>query len=103
MRGVQQFAVERPEWVLLPVANRPAEVHMLQGVKVSGVIAQVYTHGLLRALRPWHNRLVNVSGMLSDLSIPRAGTDNIAVGRIAAEHLLERGFYHFGYVGNPSH
>ena len=33
------------------------------------------------------------------MSIPYVGTDNTAVARLAADHLLERGFVHFAYCG----
>ncbi|HEY7424031.1 MAG TPA: substrate-binding domain-containing protein, partial [Gemmataceae bacterium] len=31
------------------------------------------------------------------------GIDDVAVGRLAAAHLLDRGFTHFGFVGQPNH
>lgn len=34
-----------------------------------------------------------------DMSIPYVGTDNAAVARLAADHLLERGSVHFAYCG----
>jgi LacI family transcriptional regulator, galactose operon repressor len=36
------------------------------------------------------------------LGLPRILNDNLAVGRMAAKHLLERGFESFGYYGIPS-
>jgi LacI family transcriptional regulator len=33
------------------------------------------------------------------MKIPYVGTDNTAVARLAADHLLERGFLHFAYCG----
>ena len=31
--------------------------------------------------------------------VPKIRPDNIAIGHLAAEHLLERGFTRFGYTG----
>src|SRR5262245_59994259 len=95
MRGAKRFAEERLDWVMLPVPATPAAVRRLSRFGVRGVIAHVYNQRLFQALRPWRNRLVNVSAVLADLPVPSVGADNDAVGRIAAEHLLERGFCHF--------
>src|SRR5262249_38294682 len=103
MRGAKRFAEERLDWVILPVPATPAAVQRLGRFEVRGGIAHVYNHDLLRALRPWRDRLVDVSPGVADLPVPSVGPDNEAVGRLAAEHLLERGFSHFGYVGNRSH
>lgn len=43
--------------------------------------------------------LINVSNRGAGLKVPRVGNDDHAIGRAAAEHFLERGFRHFGYVG----
>lgn len=103
MRGVKRFAEERPDWILLPVAATPADVQRLHRLDVSGVIAHVWNHRLFQAMKPWHKRLVNISWVLFDLPLPSVGTDNDLVGKLAAQHFLERGFRNFGFVGHRNH
>jgi LacI family transcriptional regulator len=44
---------------------------------------------------------IDLQEQVLGLGLPRIVNDNQAVGRMAAEHLLERGFSHFGFIGHP--
>jgi LacI family transcriptional regulator len=44
---------------------------------------------------------VDLQEQVLGLGLPRIVNDNQAIGRMAAEHLLERGFTHFGFIGHP--
>jgi LacI family transcriptional regulator len=44
---------------------------------------------------------VDVRGSIRHRDIPLVRIDDDEVGRVAAHHLLERGFVHFGYYGPP--
>jgi LacI family transcriptional regulator len=100
IRGIKRFADERPDWVVLPVDADPRAVQCLRRLQVDGMVAHVATRSLWHALSPWEGRLVNVAWVLPDLPVPSVGPDHREVGRLAAEHLLERGFGRFGYVGH---
>jgi LacI family transcriptional regulator len=43
--------------------------------------------------------VVDMSGRLTDLGLPFIGVNNREVARLAVEHLLGRGFRHFGFCG----
>lgn len=45
---------------------------------------------------------VDLQEQVLDMGLPRIVNDNAAIGRMAADHLLERGFKHFGFLGHPS-
>jgi LacI family transcriptional regulator len=45
--------------------------------------------------------LVDLIGFLHNDKIPLVHTDDRAVGRLGAEHLIERGFRRFGFVEHP--
>lgn len=45
---------------------------------------------------------VNISSVPKTHVVPHVGVDNVAVGAMAAEHLLERGFEHFAFAGGWS-
>jgi len=44
--------------------------------------------------------IVDLNEQLGGLGIPQVSNDHAAIGRLAAEHLLERGFTRFGYAGH---
>ena len=44
---------------------------------------------------------VDLQEQVLGLGLPRIVNDNEAIGRMAAAHLLERGFAHFGFIGHP--
>jgi LacI family transcriptional regulator len=100
LRGIRQYAQSRPDWVLLPVAAEPKAVRSLGGLGLAGAIAQVYSPALADALEALGRPYVNVSGVLTEPGAPWVFSDDEAVGRAAAEHLLDRGLRHFGYFGH---
>ena len=74
------------------------------GWKGDGIIARLSTPTVAKALLGVGCPVVNVSGItLEGLKPqpPRVSYDLRATGRMATEHLLDRGFRHFAYVGPP--
>lgn len=45
--------------------------------------------------------VVDLNEQLGGMGVPLISIDHAAVGRMAAEHLLDRGFTSFAYVGHP--
>ena len=43
--------------------------------------------------------LIDVHNATPFRNVPNVALDNVAVGTLGAKHLLERGFYHFGFFG----
>jgi LacI family transcriptional regulator len=103
LRGIKEFAELRPNWILTPVAPEPRAVRALARTKPAGVVAHIFNEGTARAVQRLHKPYVNVSGMMRQPLMPRVGNDDVAAGRLAAEHLLDRGFVHFGFVGSGQH
>ncbi len=103
LRGVKQFAQTRPHWILVPLDTDGLTARALQVMRPAGLIALVVTEVLAEALRSLCRPLVNVASVVADLPFPRVGVDHRQVGRLAATHLRERGFRHFGFVGHPRH
>lgn len=103
LRGIKEYAETKPDWILLPIAPEPRAVQSLAAFRPAGIIAHIITPSLVDRLLALRRPLVNVSAVLSDLAIPRVGIDDAAVGRLAGVHLLDRGFTHFGFVGQPNH
>ena len=101
--GVMTFAHQRGNWnVFLPESRSSSSLESMLAGHWDGVIVGFDDPNgpdLLRLSVP----LVGVGGgygwFRPDMSIPYVGTDNTAVARLAADHLLERGFVHFAYCG----
>lgn len=67
--------------------------------KWDGIIARVSTPEMAEVLRRTGVPVVDLSGSLPEAGFPRIRSDEKAVGRMAAEHLLERGFKNFAFCG----
>lgn len=67
--------------------------------KWDGIIARVSTPAMAQVLRRAKVPVVDLSGSLPKTGFLRIRSDEKAVGRMAAEHLLERGFKHFAFCG----
>ena len=65
-----------------------------------GIIARIENRNIARALARLNLPVVDVSAARLLSSLPWVETDDTAFARLAAEHLLERGFKHFGYCGD---
>jgi LacI family transcriptional regulator len=103
LSGIKAFAAERPHWILTPIAP---DLRSLQSPLVGqqdGFIGHIFTRSLGAALASLKRPVVNVSGVLPELPFPRVVVDHEAVGRLAAEHLLEQGLTSFGFVGYAPH
>ena len=64
-----------------------------------GVIAQLESPTILNQVRRLGIPVVDVLGFHRVRGIPRMRDDHTAIGRLAAEYFLERGYEHFAYCG----
>jgi LacI family transcriptional regulator len=64
-----------------------------------GIIARIQTRAMAESIRASRIPVVDVLGVIPDLHFPLVHVDNRAIARVAAEHLLERGLRHFGFLG----
>lgn len=103
MRGVHAFAESRPHWTLVPIAPEPAAIESVRPLGLDGTVAHIFTLELAEALERLRRPVVNVSGVLPQLKVPRVMADHEQVGRIAAEHFLDRGLRNFGFLGYVDH
>jgi LacI family transcriptional regulator len=95
--GIQEFARERGwESELCPFA--PELIDAKKRRKYDGVIGRV-TPQMEADAKKAKISLVNVWMSSPATGVPSVGPDDVVAGRMAAEHLLSRGFRKFGYVG----
>ncbi len=64
-----------------------------------GIIARVETARMAQLLLRTRLPVVNLRRLLPGVPFPYVGVDNAEVSKLAANHLLERGIRHFGFVG----
>lgn len=102
--GMSSYVRAHASWSIFGDPERvAAPVAQLADWRGDGIIAQLYQPELIRAVRRTRIPVVNVSEYLPGVDLPAALPDNVAVGRLAAEHFLERGYESFGYCGFAGH
>jgi LacI family transcriptional regulator len=103
LRGIARFNRERGLWVTY---HWPHGLHeqlpkWLKGWRGDGVIARVGTRKLAKGLGRLGVPIVNLRSAILDVDYPRVGSDNAAVARLGAEHLLDLGLKNFAFCNTP--
>jgi LacI family transcriptional regulator len=101
--GIRRFAETRPNWILVLHEASEFTSQTLRAMQPDGVIALVVDQKLSDILRSQQRPVVNVSFVLRDSPFPRVGVDNRQVGRLAVQHLADRGLRHFGFAGHAEY
>ncbi|HLL90654.1 MAG TPA: substrate-binding domain-containing protein [Tepidisphaeraceae bacterium] len=98
LHGVQRHAHRDKPWVFRHYRTRDGRCDVIPPWRPDGIVAQVNDGDLARDLASLGVPVVNISNVLRDPPFPTVSVDNAAVGRLAADHFLGRGFRSFGYV-----
>lgn len=101
LQGVSDYVELYGPWSIFldPYATGDLDRDWLRRWHGDGMLAYVGDTALLRRLVRSRIPIVELYGTVRDARLPHVGIDDLAVGRLAAEHLLERGFRHFAYCG----
>lgn len=105
--GVRRYGLQYGGWQLMTCpptlaasGERPRTLRSLVGWQGDGAIAAIRSDEDRQLVRRLGIPVVNISGWEADRhGIPRVSVNNRLAGRLAAEHLLDRGLRHFGYTG----
>jgi LacI family transcriptional regulator len=105
LRGISDYVVEHGPWSMYLdlrelIIDPPRWIDSWDG---DGIISRSTTPELAERLRASEIPTVDLTDIHGDLGLPHIWTDNFEVGRLAATHLLERGFKHFGYCSFSGH
>jgi LacI family transcriptional regulator len=100
-RGVAAFARMGREWIFNAIDLVPGQVPTLARWRPDGVLAMVVDPILGEAVCEIGVPLVNTAKLYSHPQLPRVDHDDLAIGRLAARHFLDRGFRSFGFLGLP--
>lgn len=104
LHGIAQALRRHPHITVLKY-NRTSgyETDALRRQHFDGIIAKVATPADERALRRLGVPVINASGQAATPALPVINTDDLAVGRMAADHFLARGYRQLAYCGNRAH
>lgn len=101
LRGIAEYVELHGPWSLC--LDHHASGHYardwLLRWKGDGILAYVESPEVARHLKRSGIPVVEVFGTRRDLGLPQVANDDHAIGVLAAEHLLERRFLHFGFLG----
>ena len=101
LRGIARYNRERGHWstYFQPQGLGDPAPPWLSNWRGDGILARIDNRQVARAVLKARVPAVNLRGTLPDLPLPFIGANNRAVARLAADHLLERGFRQFGFCG----
>lgn len=99
--GVARYIRERTPWSLYhePRSLEDALPAWFADWDGDGIIARVQTPAMARAIARTGIPTVDVLGVVPDCGFPLVHVDDQEIARRAAEHLVERGFRHFAFLG----
>lgn len=105
LRGISQYVISHQPWSLYLdlrelIVEPPAWLETWKG---DGLICRALTPKLARLMRRRRIPTVDLTDVSGPLGLPRISTDHLAVGQLAAVHLLERGFRNFACCGFSGH
>ena len=99
IRGVREYTRANRLWQLAVAEPTARNVRTAKRESPSGVIGMFGTETLERAARGLKIPTVNTSSCCKVTRLHRVIPDNQAIGELAAEHFLQRGFRHFAIAG----
>ena len=101
LRGIARYQRERAGWstYFQPQGLGDPPPPWLANWRGDGILARIDNQALAQAVSRSRLPVVNLRGTVGGLPFPFIGSDNEAIARLGAEHLLERGFRHFGFCG----
>jgi LacI family transcriptional regulator len=101
LAGIASYVRQHESWTIYwqERALRDPPPRWLRGWDGNGIIARIATPELDRAIRSLGLPTVDLYGWLPNGDWPCVRTDNQRVARLAADHLLERGFRNIAYCG----
>jgi LacI family transcriptional regulator len=102
LRGIGDHAAQDPQLrILFPTDYEPANARFLRQTEISGVIVGACPPfcQLLSQLNRSQKPMVDVSAEREPAGHTRIATDDQAVGAMAADYFIDRGFKHLVYFG----
>jgi len=101
LRGIARYVRENRPWALYhePRSLDDGLPAWLQRWRGDGIIARVQNAPIARAVQAMKIPAVDVLGVVANARMPLVHVDDHAIAQVAADHLRERGFHHFAFIG----
>jgi LacI family transcriptional regulator len=103
IRGATRYIREAGPWTVY-IEQRSLQDSAppwLENWDGDGIISRASTPRSARAILRTGIPTVDLNDQVKGLGLPQIHSDHEAIARLAAEHLLDRGFRHFAYFGFP--
>jgi LacI family transcriptional regulator len=103
LSGISQYVREYGPWTVY-IEQRSLQdpaPPWLERWKGDGIIARASTPKSARKLLKSGVPTIDLNDQVRGLGLPQIHSDHSAIARLAAEHLIDRGFRHFAYFGFP--
>ena len=103
LSGISQYVREHGPWTVY-IEQRSLQdpaPPWLERWHGDGIIARASTPQSARKLLKTGVPTVDLNDQVRGLGLPQIHSDHAAIARLAADHLIERGFRHFAYFGFP--
>jgi LacI family transcriptional regulator len=99
--GIGQYIREHAPWSVYaqPHDLEQAPPSWFRNWSGDGIIARLQDERILNAVATKRVPVVDVLGVHRKHGIPLVHVENAAIAAMAAEHLLDRGFIHFAFLG----
>ncbi|MFW5752789.1 MAG: helix-turn-helix domain-containing protein [Planctomycetota bacterium] len=99
--GLLGYARPGRQWLFKHAGERLHDLESLRDWQPDAIVARIADPALAEGLAAWTGRVINISNMLPDQGFAHIGPDDSAVGQLAAEHLLDRGYRAVVVVADP--
>lgn len=99
LRGIWRYVSSTRRWTCRGMDLRPEAVPGIRAFDPHGLIVGLWNPGPAAEVAKIDRPMVDVFDWMPQIELPRVGIADRLVGRMAADHLLERGLRHVGFVG----
>lgn len=97
--GISRYAHEKPDWRIAYFDRERKELAELVGSwEGDAIICTVVDSRFHDAATRRDIPVINVAGLLDEMSLPSVLSDDVAIGRIAADHFIGRGYSEFAFL-----
>jgi LacI family transcriptional regulator len=104
LRGVCRYAIVNTDWHLRIASGIPERIlPLLKKTGVNGMFVAIHSKRLMSNVAAMKLPCVGMDCLEVPKVLPYLTADSFQAGRLAAEHLLERGFKHFAYYSPSSY
>lgn len=103
LAGIARYNRQHGRWstYVRPWALSDPLPQWLKSWKGDGMLVRIETQEMADVVRKTGAAVVNLRGVLPNLTFPYVVIDHKEVGRVAAEHLKNRGLHAFAFCGRP--